>query len=299
MQSPIKYFAVSDLETGGLKYDINPITEAAIVIVSNETLEIVEEFSVMLRPRLDLSTMNESGKKESKRIFEALAVKDEEDNIKKMRYKDIIVTPRTQTILGDDIEAFREFLLKRDNILPNGFVIEYEDYIDIKENTEFGDIIEVFFNLCYNPQALEVTHMSIDLLLEEGVTYEEAFSKFNSIIEKYTIGMNKPVLAGHNIKKFDNAFFEKFYKDNGKDFYKVINDFIQDTLDMCRTRWFELSSFSLGVCANALGLTLKEAHRALPDTIANAKVLIALLKNMRGEGQGEVEYVRKKYNHQF
>ncbi len=298
MQSPIKHFLVYDFETGGLKKDCNPITEAAIVVVSNETLEIVEEFSVMFRPRLDLSSMNESGKKESKRIFESLSVKDEEDNIKKMRYKDIIITPRTQTILAEEIEEFREFLIERDNITDKGFIIEYEEYLEIKQ-TKFSDIVEVFYNLCYNSQALEITHMSTELMLAEGVSYEEGFNQFKAIIEKYTIGMNKPVLAGHNIRDFDNPFLEKLFSDNGADINKLINKFMIDTLDWCRSRWFELSSFSLGVCANALGLTLKEAHRALPDTIANAKVLIALLKNMRGEGQGEVEYVRKKYNYNY
>ena len=72
-----------------------------------------------------------------------------------------------------------------------------------------------------------------------------------------------------------------------------------DTLEWARLRFTEISSFSLGVCANEVGLTLKEAHRALPDTVANAKFLIKLLKSMRGEGSQETKYVRRKFNFNF
>lgn len=300
MQSPIKCFAVYDLETGGFKKEFNSITEAAIVIVSNETLEIIDEFSVMLRPRLDLRSMNESGKKEAKRLFKELAVKDPEDNIQKLSYKGEVLTPRTILTISEEIELFYNHLLERSNILGDkGFILEYEDYLELQE-TEFADMSKLFFDLCYNPQALAVTHMTIELLLKEGVSHEEGFELFYNFIKKHTVGLSKPVLTGHNIIKFDNPFTEKWFEDNGKDLYSVIvKDDIEDTLTLCRKRWFELSSFSLGVCANALGLTLKEAHRALPDTKANAEVLIALYKNLRGEGQGEVEYTRKKYNFNF
>jgi DNA polymerase III alpha subunit (gram-positive type) len=119
------------------------------------------------------------------------------------------------------------------------------------------------------------------------------------LITRHTVGNNKPILAGHNIKGFDNPFFEKLFISNKADIWKVVNKFMIDTLEWARIRWFEAPAFNLGVCANALGLTLKEAHRALPDTIANAKFLILLIQSMRGEGSQESTYERRKLKFNF
>jgi DNA polymerase III alpha subunit (gram-positive type) len=298
MQSPLKRIIVYDFETGGLNVKYNPVTEMAGVVLEMETLEIVEEFSVMFLPRLDLSVFEESPMKEAKLIFNDLAQKDEETNIKSLVYKGEKITLKSLDSLSRDIAEFREHLNKREN----GSIITWEEYSDYQKNKSLGfsDITEVYFNRCYNPQALEITHMSIELMLREGVSYEEAFKQIEALISRHTIGNNKPIISGHNIKNFDNPFMVKIFSDNKADFLKVVNTFMIDTLEWVRLIWTDLPSFSLGVCANALGLTLKEAHRALPDTIANAKVLQAILLRMRSSGMGdEKEYTRDKYKFSF
>jgi DNA polymerase III alpha subunit (gram-positive type) len=289
MQSPLKRIVVFDFETGGLNVKYNPVTEMAGVVLDLKTLEIIEKFSVMFLPRMDLSNFEESYSKEAKLVFNDLGTKDAETNIKSLNYKGSKITLKTLDLLSKDIEEFRNEL-----ILRGSFIIEYKDYLDY-QSTKFKDISTVYLNRCYNPQALEITHMSLDLMLKEGVSYEEGFSLINDLFERHTVGNNKPILAGHNIKSFDIPFMEKIYLDNKKEFSKIINDYMIDTLDLVRTVWPELSSYSLGVCANALGLTLKEAHRALPDTIANANVLQILLANLRGQGSVEKSHVRKKF----
>ena len=301
MQSTQKRILVFDLETGGLNHKVNPITEMAGVVVSVETLEIIEEFSVVFQPRLDLSWMQENSRKEAKEIFAALSEKDEETNIKTIKYKGISVTPKSIDVIISDIELFQDFMNQRTNSNKiSGHIISYAEYLDLQK-TGLKDISKLYFDCCYNPQALEVTHMSIDLLIKEGVTYEEAFDKIKDLIERNTVGNSKPILSGHNIRSFDIPFMKKVFEENNSNFESLLNNFLIDTLEWARLRWFELPNFSLSTCANALGLTLKEAHRALPDTIANANVLIAMLKSMRGEGQGteEKEYKRKKFNLNF
>lgn len=290
MISPLKYIIVYDYETGGLDSEINPPTEVAMVVIDLSNLEVIEEYSQMFKPRLDLSFIQERADKEAKRIFTALSYKEDDSNLKRLEYKGELLTPRTVNLMVEDIENFRAFLVERDN-----FIIEYEEYLELLE-TEHAPIAKMFFNLCYNPEALTVTHMNIDMLVNEGVPAKEIYNNMLLIVDKYTSGVNKPILGGHNIRSFDNKFLEKGFNIIGVDIMKKINSFIYDTMEMARLRWFELPAFNLGVVANALGLTLKEAHRALPDTIANAKVLIAMLRNLRGEGQGESEYERKKYN---
>ena len=295
MQSPLKTILVYDLETGGFSEIYNPITEFAGVVISTETLEIIEEFSVMFRPRLDLRHIEEEANKEAKKLFKALATKNEESNINSLYYKGKNITLKSLETLETDIENFKRLIESRGK---NGHVITYEDYLKILE-TEYSDIAKIYFDFSYSPQALEVTHITLEMMLEEGVEFEEGFRLIKELILRHTIGTAKPILSGHNIKEFDNPFTAKLFVDNKDDLSKYINKFMIDTLEWVRLRWFELSSFSLGVCANELGLTLKEAHRALPDTVANAKLLIKLIKSLKGEGSQESTYTRRKFDFQL
>ena len=299
MQSPLKKIIVYDLETGGFDYRVNSITEIAGVVIDLETLQIVEEFSTMLLPYMDLRANLEESNKEAKRVFNLLAVPGEEGKVKSLLYNGKEITLKSLDELISDIEFFSEFLSKRNSdkkIVDK--IFSYDEYLKLREG-EFKNIVEIYFSCCYNPQALEATHIDIDLLLKEGISYKDACKKFQNLLSSHTVGTNKPIIAGHNIKSFDNPFAEKLFRDSGSSFEKLLNSFSIDTLEWVRLRWPELASYSLGVCANALGLTLKEAHRALPDTVANAKLLIALLKSMRGEGSQESVYVRRKFDFNY
>lgn len=109
-----------------------------------------------------------------------------------------------------------------------------------------------------------------------------------------------PILSGHNIKGFDNPFFARFFSNNSLKLENYINKTqMIDSLEWARMRWYELANYNLSVCANEVGLTLKEAHRALPDTIANAKFIIKLLQNLRGQGTQESTYKRRKFEFNF
>lgn len=303
MDSPLRRIMVFDLETGGLNHKTNPITEFAGVIIETETLKIVEEFSVMFLPYMDLRNNLEEPIKEAKRLFTELAIPGEEGRVKSLLYAGKEITLKTLNILADDIEIFEEYLQVREvekkKLKQSGKMFTYEEYLELLD-TDYKDIATLYFNSCYNPEALEATHMNIDLLLKEGIPWQDGTVKIKELILRHTVGTYKPIIAGHNIKGFDIPFMEKLFSDCGFEFLKSVNNFIIDTLEWARLRWFSLSSFSLGVCSNELGLTLKEAHRALPDTIANAKFLIKLLESMRSEGTGtEKKYVREKYDFNF
>ncbi len=303
MDSPLRRIMVFDLETGGLNYRTNPITEMAGVIIDTETLNILEEFSVVFLPYMDLRNNLDETNKEAKRLFNELAVPGSEGQVKSLMYGGKEITLKSLNVLVEDIEKFNLYLEKREvekkKLKQSGRMFTYEEYLELLD-TEYKDIAYTYFNSCYNPQALEATHISIELLLKEGIPYQEAGTKIKELILRHTVGTYKPIIAGHNIKGFDIPFMEKLFFDCGFDFLKLVNNFIIDTLEWARLRWFSLSSFSLGVCSNTLGLTLKEAHRALPDTVANAKFLIKLLESMRSEGTGEgKEYKRKKFSFHF
>ena len=293
MRSPFKTIIVYDLETGGLKSTVNSITEIACVAVNMETLEIVDEFSAMIKPYMDLSYIDAQSMKQAKAIFVNIATPDPETKIKTMQYKGKGITLKTLEEFASDLDIFN-----KNYIDIEGPIISYEDYLKL-EKSEFADVAKAYFDNTYNPQALEITHMSREMFVNEGVDRDVAFKQTKAFIEKHTQGNSKPIIAGHNIKGFDDAFLEKFFGDHGQDLYKLINTLKIDTLEWARIRWFELANFALGTCANEVGLTLKEAHRALPDTVANAKFLIKMLKNLRGEGGQQSKYVRRKFNCNF
>jgi DNA polymerase III alpha subunit (gram-positive type) len=294
MHSPYKRIIVYDLETGGLNHKFNSITEMAAVAIDLENLEILEEFTVMLQPRLDLKERDVEPIKEAKVLYKNLATKDTETGSMGLKYKAHQITLKNLEPLSEDIEEFYKFLA------INGDIITYSDYLKLKEQESFSNIVEMFFNKTYNPQALEVTHISREMLLNEGVGYEEAFEGVSEFFKRHVVGNNLPILAGHNIKKFDNPFLETFFESNNNNLKYFINQTqMIDTLEWARLRWFELSGYNLGICANEVGLTLKEAHRALPDTVANAKFLIKMLQNLRGEGSQESTYVKRKYKFNF
>jgi len=296
MQSPYKKIIVYDLETGGLSHSLNNITEIAMVAIDLENLSIIEEFSIMIRPSLRLQNREEEPIKEAKELFKMLKIKEEESNTNILKFKDHEITLKNLEPLIEEIEKFYEYLDRGDD----REAIDYEELIKLERDKELSDITKLYFDKCYNPQALEVTHISRMILEEKGVSFDIAFKQVAEMFERHAVGNSKPILAGHNIKNFDNPFFERFFQENNKSLSNYINSTqMIDTLEWARLKWFELSGYNLGICANEVGLTLKEAHRALPDTVANAKFLIKMLENLRGKGIQESEYERRKFRLNF
>tara|TARA_R110002050_G_scaffold101985_2_gene210390 strand:+ start:3615 stop:4499 length:885 start_codon:yes stop_codon:yes gene_type:complete len=294
MQSPYKKVIVYDLETGGLKKDINAITEIAMVVIDLETLKVEETFSTIIRPMLDFDNLEAESVKEAKAIFKAVSIKDSETKVPYIMYKGQRLTIKDLGPVIEDIDEL-EMLIER-----KGTQYNYNQIVALENSERYGDITKLYFDKTYNPEAMKVTHMTRDMLVNEGIDIAQAIEKVADIFKRYTIGNAKPILAGHNIKKFDNPFLEKMLLRGGYNLDKMINETqMIDTLEWARLRWFEASSFSLGVCVNSVGLTLKEAHRALPDTEANAQLLIKMLKGLRGEGQSEKKYEKRKYKFNF
>lgn len=297
MRSKFKNFFCYDLETGGFSSEINPITEFAGVIVDNQNLEIQDQLTFLIKPYLDLSHIEHDAKKEAKTIFNNLSKTDQDTKIKSVEYMGNKLTLKTIDPLIEDIEDFLEFLDDRIED-KKGLFFTYDEYLEML-NGEYSNVFEIYFRQAYNPSALETTHIDIDMLLNEGIEISEAATRIKEFLAKHTVGNSKPIATGHNIIDFDNPFMKNLFAKNGFDFEKCINSFMLDTYDLAQIRWFDAPAFNLGSCANELGLTLKEAHRALADATANAKVLIKMLKSLRGEGDQKSTYQRRRYKLNF
>ena len=307
MKTPFKRAIVYDIETGGLNVEHNNITEIAMVAVDLESLEIIDEVSVLIKPRLNLSNRLDDMHNEAKVLYKECSEKnDNGEKFLSFAGNNYTVMDSTEAIL----EPLKDFHSMIDKMYAKK-ILSLTDIIKLLQDPRYSDITKLYFNKAYNKEALDVTGISTELLVSDGVEYEEAYNIIKGTIDKHKLGNSKPIIAGHNIGSlprrilkgkevkpdgFDNPFMEKFFHENGDCWFSSINDVIIDTLKMARLKWRELPNYALGTCANELGMTLENAHRALPDTIANAKVLIKMLKSLRGEGAGQSTYTRKKFN---
>ena len=292
METKHKRILVYDLETGGLEKSVNPITEFAGVIIDTSNLTIVKELSVMFKPRMDLSFINEDSSKEAKMIFKKISYVDPDSSLTIVKYGNDIILSQDKKKLIEPIDELKKFIEKR----KQKYVFTYEEFLETKETKpELANILDIYMNVCYNPQAAELTHISRKMLLENGVEYEDGFNQIKQLFLEATIEGSKPVIAGHNIRKFDNGCMELLFESNKFKFNSFIDDFQIDTMDWARLKWIELPNFTLGACSSELNIVLKGAHRAINDTVANAELVIKFIENLRGLGNQVSKKVRKKF----
>ena len=103
-------------------------------------------------------------------------------------------------------------------------------------------------DLIYEPKALEVSHITLDMLDEDGIEMKDAFSQIESFIKKHTKGKLKPIMAGHNVIKFDLDFIVGLFELNKKSAEDYFDDFILDTLQLSRLKLIEAPKFNLASC---------------------------------------------------
>ena len=292
MKSSYKKAIVYDLETGGLKKEYCSVTEIAAVAVDLETLEIIDETEMIIKPYLDLRVVPENALKAAKVLYKEVSEKEPESGKNLLAFKGELLSINNLNDVVDDVVLFWERVKKlKIKFLEGG---QLEEFLT---SSDLGDITNLYFELAYNSGAFAVNKMNKQMLEETGVCRLEAIKKFGAFMMEHKVGNNKPLLSGHNIKRFDNPILEKFLLMSKVKLESLVNDCeTLDTLELVKLRFTDISGYSLSETANALGIVLKDAHRALPDTIANAKLLISLLKSLRGEGAQSETYERRKYS---
>ena len=132
-----------------------------------------------------------------------------------------------------------------------------------------GSITETFQTLI-NPQTsipqeiTDITHID-DSMVINAPTIEQVLPDFY----KFTFGA---VLSAYNID-FDYQFLNL----SGKNLRLLFDNEQIDTLKLARDKVPSLSNYKLGTVVKALNITLENAHRALADAYATAKVFIKLI----------------------
>lgn len=139
--------------------------------------------------------------------------------------------------------------------------------------------------LVYDPRAAEASGITKQMCIEEGRDLVECQKEMAAFLKKYKYGGKLPVMFGHNFVKFDAAFMIGAFEFCKDDLMKYVNPEPEDTMKWARMAWTTSDNYKLGTCCSNAGVTLKDAHRALTDTIATAKLWVYFQKLLRGQGQ--------------
>lgn len=137
------------------------------------------------------------------------------------------------------------------------------------------EIVDTFSSLVkpknkINHYITELTGIS-NQMLKDACDFSDILKKIKKIINK------KSVFVAHNVLFDFDTLNNQLVKYNSK---KLENQ-ILDTQFLANLFYPNLSSYKLGFLADALGIEIDEAlHRALPDAILTAKILIKFLKSI-------------------
>lgn len=167
----------------------------------------------------------------------------------------------------------------------------------------------------YSPQALQVTGISMDLLMEEGISLMECKEKFVEHMIKSNIQTHvkyRTIMVGHN-PGFDEAFLIEFarrtkidlskYCFGWKDIYGNFKPHFLDTQIIAGRMAYghdeTLVNHKLGTIVSHMGLDGNNFHRAMSDVLATKDVLVEIIKRTRNEGGGNTDVARYRHRTTF
>ena len=168
--------------------------------------------------------------------------------------------------------TFTVFDLETTGLIDNGVIPNIVEIAGVR--IENGEIVSEFSTLVdpemHIPEAATNTNHITDDMVEDAPLIKDVIGPFLKFA-------HNTILVGHNIARFDIPIVEHFAKECGYRFdFKIL-----DTLQMAQQSGIELKSYSLASCINHFNLQNENAHRALSDTIANAKLFMKLANYMK------------------
>jgi DNA polymerase III epsilon subunit family exonuclease len=130
---------------------------------------------------------------------------------------------------------------------------------------------------CPIPLECSRVHFIYDYMVKD-------FPAFSEIAKDIADFISDATVVCHNAK-FDLSFVSKELKESGinsKNFQYI------DTLEIAR-KYFSFDSNALGAIANAIGLEIETAHRAMADVLTMFSVSKYLFSNMYRKGIDEIK----------
>lgn len=182
-------------------------------------------------------------------------------------------------------------------------IIEIALYVinnDLEYVAEYETLVKPYGDLIYTPQAMEVHKIPMEQILSEGKDIKLVVKEMIDFIKPLKLGkFAKPIFVGHNIYKFDGPYLESVFSFCGKSMFDVVENHYEDTMWIARKKWGnkeQIANFQLTTCCNKVGIEFVQAHRAMTDTKATARLFMEFVKDLRSEGTTKKqERVREKF----
>lgn len=158
-----------------------------------------------------------------------------------------------------------------------------------KEISRFTCLIQPYDDLTIEKSALKANGIKMSDLAE-GLSKKAAFKNIREFLKSANVGRTKftrPVMVAHN-SPFDIGFISAFFKANNDSIWNYIMGQQICTQLECK-KLDILGKLNLGACCEHFGITLVNAHRAIADTEATVKLLIAIITQYRSGGNQKVK----------
>jgi DNA polymerase III epsilon subunit-like protein len=203
----------------------------------------------------------------------------------------IVIDSETGGIPSKGKEAFTDIALTELAlvVVSQGLEIIHQDSWLIKPYKE---------DLIFEKAAEIASGISRKMVEEQGLELEVVHKAVQSVLKKYKFGSKLPTVVFHNMK-FDIPFLVNMFEFCKDDFTKYVKDEPEDTLKWSRMCWQESVNYKLGTCCLNAGVTLVDAHRALSDSLATARLWIYFQNNLRGNNKSASSTPIKKFRDTF
>lgn len=174
------------------------------------------------------------------------------------RYQKILLFDFETTGLypnSDRIIEIGAILLKRDDIVMQ-YRLDKELSVLIRQDRPLP------------PKITEITNITDEMLLRDGISEEEAFSQLEAMYDKDTL------LVAYNIA-FDYAFLKALFRRQKDDLFEIENDLL-DVMAMFKDR--HPYPHKLDQAVLTYEVNVKNTHRAIDDIKATLQVLLKMIK---------------------
>lgn len=118
------------------------------------------------------------------------------------------------------------------------------------------------------PKIIEITHITDEMLLRDGIDEQDAFFQFRSMYDEKTL------LIAYNIA-FDHGFLKALFRRQEDPLFEIPNDLL-DVMAMFKDR--HPYPHKLDNAVSTYGVEVKNTHRAIDDIKATLHVLLAMIK---------------------
>ncbi len=179
-----------------------------------------------------------------------------------------------QESLFDSNSDYNDFILQNDFVVfdveTTGLEPDTCEIIEIGAiKVEKGKLTDTFQTLV-KPKK-EIPSLITDITGIDNAMVADA-PNIKKVVADFVLFSKNCVLSGYNV-----GFDMRFLQNAGKEIDYHFENQVEDAMVYARNKLF-LGNYTLKNVAKHLNVSLKEAHRALNDAIATAKVLLALNK---------------------